>query len=139
MDERGFFYFVDRIGDTFRWKDENVSTSEVEQTLRPAPVFSMWRCMALWFPALTGGDGRRRHQSSIRPRNLPFTRERPASRICEADVCGLSGELEATETFKPKKQVLMQQGFDPRLVSDPLYVEDTTRDATCLSKATTVE
>jgi hypothetical protein len=37
----------------------------------------------------------------------------------------LCGELEATGTFRPKKQVLMQQGFDSRLVSDPVYVEDT--------------
>ena len=30
-DKKGYFYFVDRIGDTFRWKSENVATSEVSE------------------------------------------------------------------------------------------------------------
>src|SRR6202011_3335368 len=34
LDEQGFFHFVDRVGDTFRWKGENVAASEVNDAIR---------------------------------------------------------------------------------------------------------
>ena len=38
-------------------------------------------------------------------------------------------EIETTETFKPKRRVYVEQGFDPELVEDPLYVFERDRQA----------
>ena len=54
-DEQGFFHFVDRIGDTFRWKGENVATSEVNEAVADCPGVIEATTYGVEIP---GADGR---------------------------------------------------------------------------------
>src|SRR5262249_59308320 len=54
-DAAGFFYFVDRLGDTFRWKGENVSTSEVAEAITSFPGVAD---ATVYGVAVPGADGR---------------------------------------------------------------------------------
>ena len=56
MDELGYVYFRDRIGDTFRWKGENVSTAEVESVIMDALGFA--EDVAVYGVAIPGTEGR---------------------------------------------------------------------------------
>ena len=55
QDDQGYFYFVDRIGDTFRWKGENVSTNEVAEILSVFPGIKEANVYGVLVP---GSDGR---------------------------------------------------------------------------------
>ncbi|HEX4387796.1 MAG TPA: AMP-binding protein, partial [Steroidobacteraceae bacterium] len=55
QDERGFYYFVDRLGDTFRWKGENVATAEVSAVLASCAGVSD---AAVYGVPVPGSDGR---------------------------------------------------------------------------------
>src|SRR5215472_8226154 len=126
LDEQGFFHFVDRVGDTFRWKGENVATSEVNDAIR--------QCEGV-LDATTYGvevantDGRAGMAAVVTGEGFDFRQfaahlARRLPPYAHPLLVRVSAGLDATETFKQKKQLLMREGFDPAVVSDPLYFRD---------------
>jgi len=57
LDAQGFYYFVDRVGDTFRWKGENVATTEVAATLSGCPGVSEATVYGVTVPGAEGRAG----------------------------------------------------------------------------------
>ena len=60
-DERGYFYFVDRVGDTFRWKGENVATTEVANAICRCPGIAEAAVYGVQVPGVEGRAVVRRH------------------------------------------------------------------------------
>ncbi len=126
IDESGFFHFVDRIGDTFRWKGENVSTSEVNEAILDCPGVIE---AATYGVAVPGADGRAGMTAIVTDDrfDLAVFRDHLARRL-PAYACPvfvrLCAALDNTETFKRKKQDLVRAGFDPHRVNDPLFFRD---------------
>jgi fatty-acyl-CoA synthase len=125
-DERGFYYFVDRVGDTFRWKGENVSTTEVTAAI--APIRGVVEAV-VYGVSVPGADGRAgmaalvvNAEFEVRDFREQLTRRLPS--YARPIFLRLLAALEATGTFKPRKQELIAAGFDPARVGDSLYVDD---------------
>jgi fatty-acyl-CoA synthase len=125
-DKHGYFYFVDRTGDTFRWKGENVATSEVSEALSVFPGILEANVYGIEVP---GGEGKAGMAALVTgstfdldafaeylERNLPFF-ARPV-------FLRFQKEIETTSTFKQRKIELQKDGFDPTLIADPLYLRD---------------
>jgi fatty-acyl-CoA synthase len=125
-DKQGYFYFVDRIGDTFRWKGENVATCEVAETLTSIPGVKEANVYGVRVGNLEGRAGmaalvtsesfdlaefRRRSREDLPPYAVPLF-----VRMCEhSDITG---------TFKMRKYDLVDQGFDPNRMVDPVYFDN---------------
>jgi fatty-acyl-CoA synthase len=126
LDAQGFFHFVDRVGETFRWKGENVATSEVNDAVRNCPGVLDATTYGVTVP---GCDGRAGMGAIVTGEDFDFKTlaEHLARRLpsyAHPLFLRISASLDATETFKQKKHQLAREGFDPNLVTDPLYFRD---------------
>jgi acyl-CoA synthetase (AMP-forming)/AMP-acid ligase II len=126
LHEGGWVSFADRVGDTFRWKGENVSTNEVAEILNGAPNVLESNVYGVEVP---GSEGRAGMASlnctedfSIEEfaayinSNLPVY-QRPY-------FVRLQHDMRITGTFKHQKVDYRKEGFDPAQVKDPLYFLD---------------
>ncbi len=129
-DPEGFYYFVDRIGDTFRWKGENVATSEVAAALLAAPGVREALVYGVTVPNADGKAGMAALVIEGAPDLAGIARALSAlPRYARPLFLRLRAELEATATFKPQRRALAEQGFDPARVGDPLYVYEAELEA----------
>ncbi len=140
QDDRGFFYFVDRIGDTFRWKGENVSTFEVADVLAACPGIAEASAYGVQIP---GAEGRAGMATLVTGADFDFKllHEYVAAHLpayARPLFLRLSRDIAATETFKQKKVQLAQEGFDPDKIADALYFDNghayVPLDATLFAK-----
>jgi fatty-acyl-CoA synthase len=130
-DDSGFYYFVDRIGDTFRWKGENVATSEVAAALTSFPGI---RDANVYGVSIPGADGRAGMAEivCVGAIDLAALREHLVGRLPRYAlpvVLRIRSGVDLTPTFKPKKNAPEQGGYDPASCPDPLYVHDPERRA----------
>jgi fatty-acyl-CoA synthase len=128
QDDEGFFYFVDRIGDTFRWKGENVSTQEVAEALSGLPGIELVNVYGVKVP---GHDGRAGMAALLLAPGAAFDPvgfwrwvDRLLPRYAAPLFVRILPEMELTGTFKLRKVNLQEEGFDPARVRDPLWLRD---------------
>jgi fatty-acyl-CoA synthase len=124
QDKDGYIYFVDRVGDTFRWKGENVSTSEVEVAISGVPGV---KHAIVYGVAVPGQDGRA-GMAAVTPKgvDLPVLYAHLAAVLpayARPVFLRFQGEAETTGTLKYRKVDLVKDGFDPKIVSE-LYIAD---------------
>jgi fatty-acyl-CoA synthase len=130
-DAGGYFYFVDRIGDTFRWKGENVATSEVAAAIAAFPGVAEATVYGVPVPGTEGAAGMavlvvggtldlselRKHLARLLP-----SYARPL-------FLRIQDRIAVTATFKHQKNDLMREGFDPAVSGDTIYFDDPSQQA----------
>jgi fatty-acyl-CoA synthase len=126
-DERGYFYFVDRIGDTFRWKGENVAASEVSEIITTFPGVMEANVYGVAIPGKEGRAGMaavviddgfdvasfRQHLVKC----LPGYAQPVFLRVCS--------KIQTTTTFKQKKNDVVREAYDPTRTSDIIYFNNS--------------
>jgi fatty-acyl-CoA synthase len=130
-DAHGYFYFVDRIGDTFRWKGENVATGEVSAALARQKGIAE---ASVYGVAVPGAEGRAGMASLVVDKAFDITAlpDQLKARLPAYALpifLRLSPSIEVTGTFKQRKIDLVREGFNPAGISDPVFWLDPATNA----------
>jgi len=127
-DADGYYYFVDRIGDTFRWKGENVATQEVADVLNAAPDVTETSVYGVVVP---GADGQAGMAAVVLREGARFDgaafyahAERHLPVYARPAFVRLVAQMDVTGTLKHRKLTLAAEGYDATRVADLLFVRD---------------
>ncbi|KAL0609635.1 Long-chain fatty acid transport protein 1, partial [Plecturocebus cupreus] len=127
MDELGYMYFRDRSGDTFRWRGENVSTTEVEGVLSRLLGQTDVAVYGVAVPGVEGKAGMAAiadPQSLLDPNVMYQELQKVLAPYARPMFLRLLPQVDTTGTFKIQKTRLQREGFDPRQTSDRLFFLD---------------
>ncbi len=127
-DADGYCWFVDRIGDTYRWNSENVSTAEVTDQLGDFPGME---ALTIYGVKVPGHEGRAGMAAVVMQPGHAFD---PAAfwafaaqrlpRYAQPLFVRLPAAADMTGNYKLRKVDLQREAFDTDLVKDPLFVRD---------------
>tara|TARA_R110000764_G_scaffold99040_2_gene183659 strand:+ start:1105 stop:2892 length:1788 start_codon:yes stop_codon:yes gene_type:complete len=123
-DKDGYIYFVDRIGDTFRWKGENVSTNEVGEALSAMPGIATANVYGV---AIQGYDGKAGMaaitvDSDVDYEGLYKALDEKLPPYAIPVFIRVQRDAETTGTFKYRKVELVKEGYDLEQVTDPIWM-----------------
>ncbi len=123
----GHYQFADRVGDTFRWKSENVSTTEVEEIISAQDQVKESTVYGVEIPGTVGRAG----MASLIPKggaeqfdlkNFLESIRKDLPPYAIPIFLRFQKEFEITATMKHIKTALKRGGYNPTEISDPLYV-----------------
>lgn len=131
QDQENFLYFWDRIGDTFRWKGENVATTEVGAIIGMLDFIQEANVYGVVVPGYEGKAGMA--SITLKP-NKSLDLEKVYEQVvtflpayARPQFLRMQEKMEATGTFKLQKFKLVEEGFSPLKISDPLYFMDNLK------------
>uniref|UniRef100_A0A9L0J7P3 long-chain-fatty-acid--CoA ligase n=1 Tax=Equus asinus TaxID=9793 RepID=A0A9L0J7P3_EQUAS len=125
IDQENFIHFHDRVGDTFRWKGENVATTEVADIIGLVDFVQEANVYGVPVP---GHEGRIGMVSIKLKEDREFDGKKFFKHVVDylpsyarPRFLRIQDTIEVTGTFKHRKMTLVEEGFNPAVIKDALY------------------
>jgi citronellyl-CoA synthetase len=124
---RKHYQFVDRVGDTFRWKSENVSTNEVAEILNLFNQVNMANVYGVKIPKSEGRAGMVAFNCELKEFKWSDFSKFVAEKLpkyAQPIFIRIIKELETTGTFKLKKNDLREEAYHlDKIKGDQIYIK----------------